>query len=766
MDATKLIPIIKNAAESKALKHAKLIHQKVIISGLQNNIAICKNLITLFFSCQLFHSARLVFQSIENPTDITLWNSLISNYTKNFMFDEALQVFEKLMHFPLLKPDSYTYPSVLKACSGLGFANFGRTMHTHLVKTGFMADVVVTSSLLGMYSKCGMFRLAVQVFDEMPERDLACWNTVISCYHHDGQYEKALDLFKKMKNNHGYEPDSVSFTTAISACSKLLDLETGKEIHKEATRNNFGSDGFVQAALVDMYGKCNSLETALQVFNQIPFKNLVSWNSMIAGYSLKGDSKSCIQLLCNMITNKTKPNSTTLSSALIACSKSANLKHGKFIHCYITRNNIKSDTFINTSLLDMYFKCNNTQSAKHIFKKMSKKNVVEWNSMISGYVSVGSYLEALDIYKHMNTSQVGPDAITFTSLLAACSQLGALEIGKDIHKSIILCRFESNEIVMGAVLDMYTKCGAVDEAQNVFSRLPERDLVSWTTMITAYGAHGQASKALKLFQDMKKLKIKPDRVVFLAVMSACSHAGLVNEGCYYFNQMVDEYKIQPKLADYSCLVDLLGRSGRLHEAYAILQKTPNMREDVELLSTLFSACNLHNDLELGEKIGGLLIDKDPDDPSSYIVLANMYASIKKWDKARKVRMKMRELGLRKNPGCAWIEVDKKIEAFFVQDKLIPEGVKVYDCLSILAAHMNKDEFLNWALTHFPSLPVHHIPNSSTFFLVPSSDDQHKTPRQTTSSVLYQRRCFPNWIVSSTLLLRYFLSPIQQLRHAD
>ncbi|KAI3515516.1 hypothetical protein L1887_14415 [Cichorium endivia] len=386
MDATKLIPLIRNVAESKSIKHAKLVHQKVIISGLQKNIAICKNLISLFFSCQLFQSARLVFQSIENPSDITLWNSLISNYTKNYMFNEALQVFEKLMHYTLLKPDSYTYPSVLKACSGLGFANFGRTIHTHLVKNGFVADVVVTSSLLGMYAKCGMFRLAVQVFDEMPERDVACWNTVISCYHHNGQYEKALDLFKKMKNDHGYEPDSVSFTTAISACSKLLNLETGKEIHNEAMRNGFGSDGFVQAALIDMYGKC----------------------------------------------------------------------------------------------------------AEYIFKKMAKTNVVEWNTMISGYVTVGLYLEALNIYKDMNTTQVKPDMITFTSVLAACTQLGALEIGKDIHKSIVLRHFESNEIVMGAVLDMYTKCGEL-----------------------TYGAHGQACESLKLFKEMKELNIKPDRVAFL-----------------------------------------------------------------------------------------------------------------------------------------------------------------------------------------------------------------------------------------------------------
>ncbi|KAK9069050.1 hypothetical protein SSX86_013166 [Deinandra increscens subsp. villosa] len=687
MDARKLIPLMRNmVGESTSMKHVQLIHQKVITCGLQNNIAVCKNLISLLFSCQLFQSASLVFQSIENPSDITLWNSLISSYTKSFMFDEALQVFQKLMRIGFLKPDSYTYPSVLKACSGAGL---GRMVHTHLVKNGFMGDVVVTTSLLGMYARCGEFGLALQLFDEMPERDLASWNTLISCYHRDGHYEKALKLFGKMKDH-----DSVSFTTAISACAKLLNPVRGKQIHDEAVRNGFASDPFVQAALVDMYGKCGCLEMAIQVFEEAPFKNLVSWNSMIAGYSIKGDSKSCVHLLSRMgTTGLTKPNSTTLSTLLMACSKSANLKHGKFIHGYIIKNNIKSDLFIHTSLLDMYFKCGKTSSAEYVFATMRKTEVVEWNSMISGYVAVGLYLEALAVYSDMIAACVEPDSITVTSILAACSQLGALERGKEIHESIIFGKFESNEIVMGALLDMYTKCGAVDEAQKVFNRLPERDLISWTTMITAYGAHGQAFKALQLFQEMKKLNIKPDRVVFLAVISSCSHAGLVNEGCYYFNEMVNDYGIKPQIADYSCLVDLLGRAGRLHEAYAILQRTPSIREDVELLSTLFSACYLHGDLKLGEEIAGLLIDKSPDDPSTYIVLANMYASIKKWDKARKVRLKIKELGLRKNPGCTWIEIDKKIEPFFVEDKSIPRADLVYECLSILSGHMNRDEVL-------------------------------------------------------------------------
>ncbi|XP_059663497.1 pentatricopeptide repeat-containing protein At5g27110-like [Cornus florida] len=293
--------------------------------------------------------------------------------------------------------------------------------------------------------------------------------------------------------------------------------------------------------------------------------------------------------------------------------------------------------------------------------------------MISGYVSVGCYFEALGIFIGMKQAGIKPDAITFTSILAPCSQLAALEQGKEIHKCITESKLEPNEIVMGALLDIDAKCGAVDEALSAFNQLPERDIVSWTSMIMAYGSHGQAFEALKLFNKLQRSNMKLDRITFLAVMSACSHAGLVDEGFYYFNLMTTDYGIKPTIEDYSCLMDLLGRAGRLHEAYEILQKNPDIKENGELLSTLFSACHMHGESELGGEIARFLIEKDPDDPSSYIILANMYASMKKWDDARKVRLKMKDLGLKKNPGCSWIEVNKRIRTFLVEDKSHPEA---------------------------------------------------------------------------------------------
>lgn len=301
-----------------------------------------------------------------------------------------------------------------------------------------------------------------------------------------------------------------------------------------------------------------------------------------------------------------------------------------------------------------------------MFEKISTTNVISWNVMISGYIKVGNYFGALGIYDEMKEAGVRPNAIMVTSILTACSQLAALEKG-----------METNEIVMGALLDMYAKCGAIDESLNVFNRLPGRDLVSWTSMITTYASHGQAKEALKLFDEMQQSNAKPDGVTLLAVLCAYSHVGLVDEGCRYFNQMVGEYGIKPRIEHYSCLMDLLGRAGRLKEAYQIIQRTPKIREDVDLLSILFSACRLHGDQDLGVKIARFLIEKNLDDPSTYLMLSHSFASGKKWDKMRKVRLKMKDLGLRKNPGCSWIEINDRIRPFFVADKSHPESEMVY-----------------------------------------------------------------------------------------
>ncbi|KAF9605695.1 hypothetical protein IFM89_018038 [Coptis chinensis] len=601
------------------------------------------------------------------------------------MYNEALTLFDKLKIFPYLKPDNFTYPSVLKACSALGNAQEGKKIHTQVIKSGFDFDVVVVNAIVGMYAKCNLFDLAICLFNEMPEKDVTSWNTVLSCYYQDEQPEKVLDMFERMKSL-GFEPDSMTFTTVFSACTKLSELDRGRKIHEDLVRSGFVLDGYISSALVDMYGKCGYLDMARAVFEQIPRKDVVSWTSMISGYSLKGDSYSCVKLFRRMNEEGVRPTLTTLTSLLTACSRTANLQEGKFIHGYIVRNRIEPDIFIYSALIDLYFKCGSADLAEHIFKRMPKTHVVAWNVMISGYVMVGCYFEAMHIFRDMKDGNVRPNAVTFISVLPACSQLAALEQGREIHYLVIENRLENNEIVMGALQDMYAKCGDMVEARRVFDQLPERSFVSWTSMITAYGSHGQALEALELFHKMEQSKAKPDGVTFLAVMSACSHGGLVDQGCHYFNVMTSKYGIKPTLEHYSCLVDLLGRAGRLSEAYGILQSNPAIKEVVGSLSALLSACNMHKNVYLGEEIARLLMKKDPDDPVTYIVLSNLYASVGKWGDVRKTRLKMKELGLKINPGCSWIEVDKRLNSFFVEDKSHPEVELIHECLANIIRH--------------------------------------------------------------------------------
>ncbi|KAK1260656.1 Pentatricopeptide repeat-containing protein [Acorus gramineus] len=668
MDPQKLQTLLKTCiTSSKSLKQVKLLHQKTIIHGHQTNLSLSKTFINLYFLNHSFKSARQVFDAIQNPSDVTLWNTLLSSYTKIHLHREALDLFESLRCSDHSSPDHFTYPTVLKACGGLKDHWQGRKIHTLIMKSGFGSDVVVGSSLVGMYAKCGLSKVAISLFDEMPEWDVACWNTVISCYYQDGKPCQALETFDVMRG-FGFVPDSMTYPTVFSACARVRALEKGREIHEELVKKGFEFDGFVSSAIVDMYGKCGCLEEARAVFERSTNKGVVSWNSIIGGYALNGDSKSCLELLLRMIEERVRPNTTTVSSLLVACSRKSNLRHGKLVHGLVLRMAIELDLFIGCSLIDLYFKCGNVEYAKHVFKGMPKESVTPWNVMVSGFVMVGRYFEALEIYNAMGGAQVQPDMITFTSALSACSQLAALEKGREIHQCVIEHRLKSSEIVMGALLDMYAKCGAVDEARHVFDDLPVRDLVSWTSMIAAYGSHSRAHEALEIFHEMRRSEVKPDGVTFLTLISVCSHAGLVDEGSHYFNLMKNEYMIEPRLEHYSCLIDLLGRAGRLDEAYNILQNNPNLGFDAELLWGMLSACSLHRNLELGEKVGELLIERDPDDPSVYIALSNMYASAGRWDDVGKLRVKIRKKGLKKKPGCSWVEVDKRIHQFFVEDK--------------------------------------------------------------------------------------------------
>nr|VDD39024.1 unnamed protein product [Brassica oleracea] len=615
MESSKLLSLLRVCTSAKSLKQAKLLHRRILALCLQSDVVLCKSLINVYFACKDHSSARLVSEdNIDVQSDVYIWNSLLSGYAKSSMFNEALDVFRRLLNCPICVADSYKYPNVIKACGALGREFHGRMIHRVVVKSGHVCDAVVASSLVGMYAKFNLLGDSVQVFDEMPERDVACWNAVMSCFCQSGEAEKAMEFFDWMERS-GFEPNSVSLTVAVSACSRLLCLERGKEIHRKYVKRGFESDEYVNSALVDMYGKCGCLEMAREVFEHMPRKSLVAWNSMIRGFVVKRRY--------------------------------------------------------------LYFKCGEVKLAETIFAKTQKDVVESWNVMISGYVSVGDWFKVIEVYDKMVSVGVKPDAVTFTSVLPACSQLAVLEKGKRIHLSISESGLETDELLMGALLDMYSKCGDVKEASRIFKSMPEKDVVSWTVMISAYGSHGQPREALHHFDEMQKFGVNPDSVTFLAILSACGHAGFIDEVIKFFNEMRSKYGIKPSVEHYSCLIDVLGRA--------------ETRDNAELLRTLFSACCLHRDHSLGDRIARLLLERYPDDASTYTSLFSLYASGESWDAAREVKLKMKEVGLKKKPGCSWIEINEQVCHFFAEDRSHLQAENVYECLSLLSGHIEASQ---------------------------------------------------------------------------
>jgi len=364
----------------------------------------------------------------------------------------------------------------------------------------------------------------------------------------------------------------------------------------------------------------------------------------------------------------------------------------------IIRSGFQSDVIVVSALIDMYAKCGSMQKARELFDKMHHRDVVSWTtmvtryvqngyvdealklfqampqrdvfswtSMIAGYAQNGRAEEALKLFQQMHLAGMRPNSRTFASILPVCASLGALEHGMEIHADIIRSGLECDLIVANALIDMYAKCGILDTAHKLFDRMHQRDVVSWTAMIAGYAVHSCGKEALELFEQMKYSGISPDHVTLVCVLSACCHAGLVEEGYQYFNRLSKDYHITPTMDHYSCMVDLLCRAGRLDEAQTFISKMP-ITPDVEMLISLLGVCKIHNKIELAECVAELIFELDPENAAPYVLLSNIYATAGRWEDIEKVRKMMKDRGVKKTPGCSWIEINKQVHAFLMEDR--------------------------------------------------------------------------------------------------
>eukprot|EP01018_Ginkgo_biloba_P002733 Gb_33136 [translate_table: standard] len=737
--------VLSACADMAARKQGMEIHEEIIRSGNLSDVFVESALVDMYAKCGNIEKARHVFDKMH-LRGVVSWTAMIGGYVQNGQGVEALQLFVQ-MQLTGVKPNSKTFASVLTACANLSALEQGKEIHREIVRVGFQCDVFVGNALVDMYAKCGCIEKAHKLFDKMPIRDVFSWTVVISSFSRHGLAMEALTLFHQMQRT-GIQPDQFTFASVLPACANLAALEQGMEIHEAIIRSGFEFDVFVGNALVDMYAKCRSIEKArhlfdkmhrrdviswntmiagyaqngyvdeaLQLFQKVPKPDLVTWNTMIAGYAQNGHLDEALQLFqkmpkpdvvswtamlaayaqngqgvealklfCQMQLIGIKPGLKTFASVLPACANLAALEQGKEIHEQIIRSGFQSDVFVGNALVDMYAKCGSIENARKLFDRMPQQDVVSWNAMIAAYTRHGPCQEALTLYHQMQQTGIHPNHFTFTGVLQACANLVALEQGTDIHEEILKSGYQYDVFVGNALVDMYAKCGSIECARNFFDNMLQRDEVSWNTIIAGYAMHGCGKEALKLFEQMQHSGMNPTHVTFICVLTACCHAGLVDEGRQYFNCMSQYYHITPALEHYSCMVNLLGRAGCLDEAQDLIKKMP-INPDATLWRCLLGACRIYNNVELGECVAKHLFELDPNNATPYVVLSHIYAAAGRWDDTQKLRRMMKDRKVKKTPGCSWIEVNKQVHAFLVGDRSHPQTHKIYAKLENLSTQM-------------------------------------------------------------------------------
>ncbi|PHU15716.1 hypothetical protein BC332_16921 [Capsicum chinense] len=613
-------------------------------------------------------------------------------------------------------PDDHTFPFVLKLCTDYTEVKKGLEVHGLLMKLGFDYDVFVNNTLLLFYGSFGDLAGARTVFNEMPKRDLVSWNSVIRVFSDSKCYFEAIGVIKEMFLWSEFKPNVVSVVSVLPVCAVLEDeimvseihcygikvgldcqvsvgnafvdaygkclnvessillpvlVELGKfskrrEVHGFCLRTGLECDVFVVNALIDMYAKSERSSEASAVFYNMGLRNVVSWNTMVANFAQNRRELESIGLVREMQSSGETPTSVTLTNVLPACARIGCLRSGMEIHARSIRNGSVTDLFVSNAITDMYAKCGCLNLAKNVFD-MSLRDEVSYNILIVGYSQTSRCSKSLELFSEMVLNGMKHDTVSFVGVLSACATISAIKQGKKIHAFAVRRLFHEHLFVSNSLLDLYTKCGRIDLSRKVFDRIEKRDVASWNTMILGYGMLGDLYTAIDMFEAMREDGVEHDSVLYIAVLSACSHGGLVDKGKKYFNDMLAR-NIEPSQMHYACMVDLLGRSGLMDEATNLIIGL-TFRPDSNVWAALLGASRLHGNVDLGYWAAEHLLKLQLHHPGYYALLSNMYAEAGRWGEADRIRELMKLRGVKKNPGCSWVQIQDKVHAFIVGQRL-------------------------------------------------------------------------------------------------
>ncbi|XP_042514236.1 pentatricopeptide repeat-containing protein At1g62260, mitochondrial-like [Macadamia integrifolia] len=627
--------------------------------------------------------AKRVFDIMGHQNSVT-WNSMISGYVQRGEIAKAWKLFDEM---PCSDIVSWNL-----MISGYISGGSGRLIKEAQSLFNRMPerDPVSWNTMISGHARNGMMEDALDLFHRMPEQNVISWNAMITGFLQNGDVSRAIDFFERMPRR-----DSASFSALVSGLIRNGELDEAARILLKTREITGGSEDLVHAynTLIAGYGQSRRLEEAQHLFDQMPSyhgqnkingrfeRNVVSWNTMIMCYVKAGDLVSAQRVFDKMDERDAFSWNTMISGYVHASDmEEASNIFGKMP---------VPDTRSWNLMISGYAQKGDLELARDFFDRMPQKSLVSWNSMIAGYEQNGNHDEAIVLFSKMVTEREMPDRHTLSSVLSACTGLTALYQGMLIHqwatKTVV-----ADTPISNALVTMYSRCGAITEAQTIFNDMKlQRDVVSWNAMIGGYAYHGCAGEALVLFEEMKRMKVQPTHITFISVLNACAHAGLVDEGRRHFNSMISDFGIEPRVEHFASLVDVVGRHGQLEEAMDLINNM-QVKPEKAVWGALLGACRVHNNVELAEVAAEALMKLEPESSALYVLLYNMHADAGRWDDATDVRMVMERNGIQKQTAYSWIELHNEVHMFVAADRKHPLSDEIHalieSCNRIIRDH--------------------------------------------------------------------------------
>ncbi|GMH28742.1 hypothetical protein Nepgr_030585 [Nepenthes gracilis] len=672
-------------------------------------------LITAYLRLGLVFDADGVFTGMPAP-DVVSYTALISFFAKSCYELEAVELFFRMRESGI-EPNEFSFVALLTACSRIGDLGLGFQVHSLIIKLGYLCSTYVVNALMGLYSKCRCLEDAFELFDKMPERDITSWNTVIAGMVGQLMYESAFELFYAMQKIHQLRADHFTLSSILNACADCSASMEGREIHAYALKIGLESNLSVNNALITFYTNCRDLkdveilfdrmpvkdvfswtsmitaymefgmvDLAIEMFSRMPERNSVSYNAILAGLSQNDEGSQVLHLFCRMIVEGVELTDFTLTSVVAASSLLSEKRVSEQIHGFVIKFGVGLNAFIEAALLDMLTRCGRMSDAQKMFcRRQYKMSSANWASMICGFARNGQPEEALSLFcnAHREETMI-VDEVILTAALGICGTLGFCEMGRQIHCRVVKSGFLYDIGVGNAIVSMYSKCCDIEDAKKAFGLMPSRNIVSWNGLIAGHLLHRQGDEALAVWSKLETESLNPDSITFVLIISSFRHTklNLVNDCRKLFLSMKMTYNIEPTSDHYASFVSVLASWGFLEEAENSIANMP-IEPVISVWQALLNGCRIHRNSTVGKRTVRHILSMEPQDPSSFILMSNIYSASCRWHCSETMRAEMRRKGFRKLPARSWLVHESRIHAFYARDKSHLEFKDIKSGLEIL-----------------------------------------------------------------------------------